>query len=306
MEGIEEQIKANKPNISASSLKTYMSLLKNLYKKNKELHDVEGAWYNRQALIMDLIKDRPLSTRKTIYSALISVADNKDLYQAELLKEAAMYEAQQKEQRKTEVQEANWETYEQVKTLYEDMYKRVKSLLKRSELSEPDFIAVQDFIILSLTSGYWIPPRRSMDWTYMRLRNPNKEMDNFIEKGHFVFQTYKTSKTYKEQTVVIPKGLKAIINQWAKINKGNNMLVSSPQTPEIAMTNVQLTRRLNNMFGKKISTSMLRHIYLTEMMKDVPPLLDMEQRAKDMGHSITEAMKYVKQPTPAPAPAVAP
>jgi hypothetical protein len=46
--------------------------------------------------------------------------------------------------------------------------------------------------------------------------------------------------------------------------------------------------------GLKISTSMLRHIYLTDKLKDVPKLVELEQLASDMGHSLKEQLEYVK------------
>jgi hypothetical protein len=55
-----------------------------------------------------------------------------------------------------------------------------------------------------------------------------------------------------------------------------------------------ITRELNTIFGKKISTSMLRHIYLSNLYKDVPKLNQMIRTAEEMGHSVGEAMKYVK------------
>jgi hypothetical protein len=62
------------------------------------------------------------------------------------------------------------------------------------------------------------------------------------------------------------------------------------------MTNVKLSQRLNKIFdGLKISTGLLRHIYLTEKLKDVPKLQELEQLASDMGHSLKEQLEYVKK-----------
>ena len=55
-----------------------------------------------------------------------------------------------------------------------------------------------------------------------------------------------------------------------------------------------ITRELNTIFGKNISTSMLRHIYLSNLYKDIPKLNLMIKTAADMGHSVGEAMKYIK------------
>ena len=53
----------------------------------------------------------------------------------------------------------------------------------------------------------------------------------------------------------------------------------------------QITRVLNKVFGKSISTSMLRHIYLTNVYKDVPQIKKMENLVDQMGHSISTAIE---------------
>ena len=40
---------------------------------------------------------------------------------------------------------------------------------------------------------------------------------------------------------------------------------------------------------------MLRHIYLTDTYKDIPEINKMENLAKDMGHSVSTAMEYIKR-----------
>jgi len=295
MEGLSEHIRDNKPGISASTLKTYISILKNLYKRGDGEDGVK--WFNKQAVICEMLKDKPLSTRKTSYAALIAAASDNDKYKEELMKDSKEYDRIIRQQKKSATQEANWEDYDAVRKLYEDTYARVKPLLKQTDpLNKKDFETVQDFVILSLTSGYWVPPRRNLDWLAMRIRNPDKTKENYIEKGHFIFQTYKTSKYCKDQKVLIPRGLKAIINKWIKLNTSDNMLVGDSTDGPRPMTGPRLTQRLNKLFGgKKIGTSMLRHIYLSDKLKAVPALLEMEKTAEEMGHSVEEALQYVKK-----------
>ena len=69
------------------------------------------------------------------------------------------------------------------------------------------------------------------------------------------------------------------------LSRNKNLLSSS-----------QISRMLNKIFdGKKISVDMLRHIYLTDLYKNVPSIRDMEKTAEDMGHSVESAMTYVKR-----------
>jgi hypothetical protein len=175
--------------------------------------------------------------------------------------------------------------------IYEDMYNKIKPLLNLKEIDSSDYKKLQDFIILSLTSGYWIPPRRSQDWTELKIKNIDKASDNYIDKNSFVFNKYKTAKFYETQKVDIPKGFKAILTKYLKLNN-NEYLITDDKGNKL--TNVRLTQKLNHIFGNNISTSMLRHIYLTEKLKDVHKLAELDKLAQDMGHSVSEAMEYVK------------
>jgi hypothetical protein len=56
---------------------------------------------------------------------------------------------------------------------------------------------------------------------------------------------------------------------------------------------------LYSFFEKPISTSMLRHIFLTDKYKNVPALTDMMDTASHMGHDVSMALKYIKKvPSP--------
>jgi hypothetical protein len=250
-------------------------------------------WFDDEDKLIDILKERPFSSRKTYYSALLCVSKNTDKYKKHLLEDAVEYNKMIKGQTKSKTQEENWKSFDEIKKIYESNYNKIKPLLNsKEELSKKDFVSLQDFIVLSLTSGYWIPPRRSQDWCEFKIRNYDPNEDNCINKGHLVFNKYKTSKFYHGQTVAIPKGLKLILTKWIKLNTSDYLIVDHYGNK---MTSVKLTQRLNRIFdGLKISTSMLRHIYLTERLKDVPKLLELEQLATDMGHSPMQALEYVK------------
>ena len=290
---MEEVIKKNKPDISASTLKTYKSLLKTLYlKKHDSADDINCNWFNNQEEIMKLLEDKAPSSRKTTYAALIAIAHNNDKYKVALLDDGKSYDRFIKSQTKTETQTNNWKDFAEIKQVYDTMYSKVKPLLNMKEIDANDFKKLQDFIILALTSGIWFPPRRSTDWIEMRCKNIDKANDNYIDKNNFVFNKYKTAKYYDKQEVPIPKGLKTILNKYMKLNPNEYLLTNEKGNK---LTNVRLTQILNRIFGNKISTSMLRHIYLTDKLKDVPKLEELQQLASDMAHSIPEALEYVKK-----------
>lgn len=291
---LAELIKSKKEGISESSVKTYVSLLKSLYyMKHDKGSDINHKWFNNQDEIIELLKEKPASSRKTTYSALVSVAEDCDKYRKNMMEDGAAYNKHISSQTMSDTQKENWKSFDEVKKIYESTYAKVKPLLNTTdELNKKDYNSLMDFIILSLTCGYWIPPRRSQDWVDFKVKNFNPKEDNCIIKGNFVFNKYKTAKFYHEQLVEIPKGLKLIISKWVKITRGDYLI--SDQVGK-QLTNVKLSQRLNKIFdGLKISTSMLRHIYLSDKLKDVPKLQELQKLAADMGHSLKEQMEYVK------------
>lgn len=290
---MEEVIKTNKPNITASTLKTYMSLLRSLYfKKHEKGTEIKPEWFNNQEEVIKLLEDKAPSSRKTTYAALIAITKDNDKYKKELLSDGKTYEQFIKTQTKTESQEKNWKSFDDIKKVYEDMYNKVKPLLNLKEIDASDYKKLLDFIILSLTSGYWFPPRRSQDWTELKLKNIDKTKDNYIDKNSFVFNKYKTAKFYETQKVDIPKGFKTILNKFLKLNN-NDYLITDDKGNKL--TNVRLTQKLNHIFGNNISTSMLRHIYLTEKLKDIPKLAELEKLQSEMGQgTLSQQLEYVK------------
>jgi hypothetical protein len=294
---MDEVIRKNKPNISASTLKTYLSLLRSLYYREHEKgSDINTKWFNKQDDIIKLLEDKPASSRKTTYAALIAICDEDsvDKYKKELMADTKTYDTFIQTQTKSETQKDNWKSFDEVKEKYAMMETKVKHLLNsKTPLDKKDLLTLQDFIILSLTSGVWIPPRRSMDWVAFKIKNINKEEDNYLDKNTFYFNKYKTAKFYNEQKVECPKGLKLILTKWMKLNPNDYLLFNNDGGQ---LTNTRLTQKLNKIFdGLKLSTSMLRHIYLTDKYKDIPAINELKQTASDMSHSVAEALEYVKK-----------
>ena len=295
MKEIVNAIKENKPDIKEGTLKTYVSLLKSLYYKyNDKSSDINTNWFHEQDDVIELLKDKAGSSRKTTYAALIAISpDEKNgKYKKAMMEDSKEYTEWVSTQQKSKAQDENWKSFDEIKKVYDNFYARVKPLLNSKEpLSTKDFVILQDFIILALTSGVFIAPRRSLDWCEMKIKNVDKAKDNYIEKNEFVFNQYKTAKFYNTQKVEIPKGLKTILNKYIKLNQNEYLIADNTGKK---LTNVRLTQKLNALFGSKISTSMLRHIYLTERLKNAPAIKELQNIASEMGNSPLQALEYVK------------
>jgi integrase len=302
MEELTERIKKNRPNLSDNSVKTYNSILRNLYFKvyNKPDEKFNIDKFDNYKLVSDYINNNiDNKKRKTYYSALLVLSNDdkiKDKYKSLMIEDINNYNEFINTNKKDEKQKKNWITQDEINTLRNDYKKNVNILLrlKKETLNISDIQYIQQYIILCLYT--MIEPRRLLDYTNMKINNKNiTNNDNYIDKNNFVFQKYKTSKFYKTQIIPIPKELNIILKKWIKLikDKSEYLLFDNNYNK---LNVVQLNQRLNRIFGnKKISVNILRHSYITNEMKqpinNVKELLD---SSKNMGHSLETHLQYIK------------
>jgi integrase len=293
-EELYKLIKEKRPNISESSIKTYGSILLNLYEKIFT-DDKSYYWdkFNTQSdKVIKFLKDLPSNKRKTILSALVVITDNKD-YRELMLDDIKEYNKEEAKQTKTKEQEENWIDKDDIEDTYQKLYRNAKHLYGNKDKSNEDLQQIQLYIILSLFGGFYIPPRRSKDYVNFKIKNIDKEKDNYIDKNELVFNSYKTAKTYGEQRVEIPKELKTILNKWIKVNPTEYLLFDSSLKP---LSNVKLNQRLNKLFGKKVGVNMMRKSYLSNKYADTIDIKrDMEKTMKEMGSSTLQENIYIKK-----------
>ena len=290
MDELKDFIKSKRPNLSSSSITTYSSILKNLFKKvfGGEL-DIKK--FDNTEEVLGFLKDVPPSKRKTILSSLVIITDKKP-YRDLMLEDVRSYNKEIDKQQKSETQEESWINSNQIKELYDELKKTAELLYKKKQLTSNDLQQIQNYIIVSVLGGVYIPPRRSKDFVDFKIKSINKETDNFLEKNKFVFNSYKTAKTYGRQEVDIPIQLKNIITKWIKVNPTEYLLFDSNMNP---LSSVKLNQRLNKIFEKKVGVNQLRHTFLTDKYKKTSQ--ESKALAKDMttmGSSKGMADTYIK------------
>ena len=285
------ELKKLRPTLSEGSLKTYTSILRSLHSKIFG-GSIEKKDYDESKKILEFLKDLPPNKRKTILSALVVISNNND-YRKEMLCDIKEYTADTKKMEKTQSQEANWVTQDEIKSIFNEHKQDAMSCYKKSKLNMTDLQAIQQYIILCLMSGIFIPPRRSLDWTEFKVQNIDKEADNYLDKTVFVFNKYKTAKFYNEQRVDCPKELLSILKKWIKTNNNEFLLFDSNGEK---LTSVKLNQRLEKIFGKKCSVNLLRHSFLTDRFGDeIERSKKMASVAEDMGTSSSQVIgTYIK------------
>jgi hypothetical protein len=190
--------------------------------------------------------------------------------------------------KKTEKQEENWMSQDDVL----EVQKHLIKVLPKSFAKTADYEKLLDLMILSL---YTLTlPRRNLDYLNMLVMKPPSEPDkhNYLWEGKFYFRQYKTASKYGEQIEPIPEELQKVIDMY---------MAEHPDVPEFLVrangsplkTSNDITRRLNKIFGRNISSSMLRNIYLTS--KYSTTMNEMKNDVKAMGTSLqTAEHNYIK------------
>lgn len=291
MEEIEQQIKLNRPTLGQSSLKTYKSILSSIHKKCFAEQPISVENFENVEVIMEHLKTVPYNKRKTILAALVVLTENQT-FREQMMDDIKEHKENELEQKASEKQMKNMITFAEVKKTVNLYERNTMKLYKLEDVDMTDIQQIQLYILLVLTTGVYIAPRRSMDWSEMKWREYDVETDNYYERetGTFVFNKYKTVNKYGKQSIVAPLRLRRILEDWFLYNPTDYVMFG--ETYE-KLSCPQITHRLNLIFGKQISTSMLRHIYLTKQYGKIN-LKNMTSLAEQMGHSPMQALAYVK------------
>jgi integrase len=312
MTNIISIIEKNRPLLSKSSLRTYNSIILNLAKKcDIKIEDANDINKNIDC-ILNHLKDIPPRLRKTTISALVVVCDDKGDSHSKLLErlrtmmssDSKIAKSEEDSQTKSQTEKDNWIEWTDVLDKYNKLKKDAEMYMKDETLytnpvsgagsprDKHKFNVIKMYILLSMF--ILINPRRSLDMVHFKIRNIDKSTDNYMDAkdNKLIFNSYKTMKTYGQQVVDLPKELKKIITKWMTINKTDYLIPDS--TDGISSSN-KITNLFYKFFGKKVSVNMLRHSKITNLYKDIPALVDMKKTASDMGHSLGEALLYVKK-----------
>jgi hypothetical protein len=294
-------ITKNRPNLSKSSVRTYNSILKNLgiALKIKDI-DKKEILSNRSE-IMSYLKKFPAKKRKTILASIVVLLDDGetdkemlDVFRTVMMKDKEQADLEDDKQELSDKQRDNWLGWNEIEKVYNNLKDEVKPLWKLNNLKPSAMRRLQDFVMLSCL--VLIPPRRSKDWCDFKIKNIDENTDNYLSKDKLIFNSYKTKKYYGRQQIDIKTNpLKKILKDWIQINPNDYLLYD---TKGNALTPTKLTSRLYSLFSdqdKKISTSMLRHIFISDkVLPNIPELEKMKKTAEEMGHNVEEQLKYKK------------
>ena len=235
---LHDEIIKNRPNLGISSIKTYLSILSNL---NKQMNgDKNLDWFQTDHVkILDYLDKKNDQTKKTTLAALYILTGLKE-YQTVMNSIMKKVNDIYKDQKMNTKQEENWISIDEIRTKYDDLHLEAISMLNKKKILNEN--VMMEFLLMSFLSGILIPPRRSLDFSELKIRNFDVKTDNYYKSGKLYFNKYKTSKTYGLQIVDLPKELNTILKKWIEINTKDYMIYS---TNGKKISCPQITRILN-------------------------------------------------------------
>ena len=294
-EELAKIIKEKREKISDSSVRTYVSLLTNLnLKLNGGKDNYLSFFHNNASKIIEYIEGlKSNQSKKTLYSALFIVT-GLEQYHAQMLENASKVNEFYKQQKTLEHREEQKKTsVEQLRAKYDEYL----AILQKNPTIE-NYI---NYFVVAFTSCKIMNPRRNLDWISIKIKNINKEEDNYIDsKGYFIFNKFKTAKYHEkdslERRVPVPKELLARIKKFSKISDNDYLLYHEKNG--LPFTSSYFSKKLQQIYGEGITTDVIRSIFISNIYKDLPALQQLEDIASSMGTSINASLGfYVKKDT---------
>jgi len=193
---------------------------------------------------------------------------------------------------KTQVQADNWMNWSEVMNMQEKL-KKAADMVTAEEVANNNskaIDAIERNVLLSLYTS--LPPRRNADYFQMVIGTGDDKDKNYYDGEHFIFNVYKTVRSRGAEKLAVPNVLRDTLDDYIKLmalKTGDWLLF--PETND-RNGSVKMTRSLNSIFGKNVSSSMLRHIWNTHLLG--PILEKVKDNAAALGHSIGTDLNYVK------------
>ena len=260
--------------------------LSNLTRLNDGVEPTDTKFLKKSKLILERIAAMPnRNTARTYLIAVVSAVKKDPKLYAAYYPELVKLNAELKTNTgKSEKQVENWLPWSEVLAI-----QAAYVAPKKKQWTDLEYNSFLAHAILSLYT--LLPPRRCLDYTLMKWGMPDDTNFNYFDKGKFTFSNYKTKGTYKTVQVDVPPELQAILKTLRKHSFGTVWMLAD--TVGEPLNSVKMGRILNKIFGKKVSVSMLRNIFLTD--KFAPAAKELAEATAAMGTSSNTAMnQYIK------------
>lgn len=293
-----KMIKEKRPNLKDNSLRSYLITLRKL---NGDEPVKNLNYLKKTDQIMDQINKFSLPTQRNKLTSLLVVLS---AYQKEEFDSAENYYRKQLEDRnkeynelisthsKSDKQEKNWVTLEELK--------KIMKQYKKEAFENPNKKNVMKYLVSAL---YLLQPPKRLIYSNMKIINNRKDNDgktNYLlnlgrNTKYFILNSYKTIDKHGKKEIKIPKDINSIINIWLKYNNTDNFLLNTKGENISSNGLGKYIKKLFEKTGKEITINLLRNIYVSESI-DLEAVNKANQLASDMNHSVqTQSSVYLKK-----------
>ena len=295
------------------TIKMYISNINKLYKILDNEDDMEDLdWLTDVEKITDILSDKHFTTLRNYLNSIIvslQVAE----YPQELIKE---YQSIRDEfndkyikENSTGVisakQEENFATMDEINGVIKEMKEEIDSKkLFRKDITPKEKALVQMYVIINILTQY--PFRNDLAGmklikkkAFNNLSMNEKKKNNYLLQDkndfYFILNEYKTQAKYGEKKIKVEKNnLPSLLRKYIPLLDSEYLFVSSTGKPfsRNALTQI-LSKTFEKYLGKKISTTLLRKIYMSSKYQGTKN--EMEKDAEILGHEVgTGQLIYTK------------
>jgi len=299
--------------LAQSSIKLY---LRNLEKLNDNQPLKNLTFLKDIPKIMEKLADYKENTKRGYLISITSVLSLDKTTKAKqklyddffklMMDKNKVLKAEEGTNEKSETQDKNWMDWKEVEEKFNDLQTKVNAFKSQKEINEHQYNTLLQYLVLSLYVLF--PPRRN-EYQKMQIVKSATETSptdhNYLDLDgkRMIFNKYKTAKKEGQKIIDFPEGFQPIIAIYLKFHpllKGKKIAKALPPTPFLVYYDGKpldqvnsITRVLNKIFGKKVGSSMLRHIYLSNKYGDIQA--EQKADADAMGHSTAQQKDYIKK-----------
>jgi len=297
---MEDLLQKHRPNLSESSVKTYCNCIKILYKNYQKISDkfkdkpITLSFLQNYSRVIHSIKDEPLTTKKSRLACIVvflkitkTPEELVKKYQTEMTKVADEYQNWLKTQTKSKKQSDNWITQNEVDKIINDLYETIKDFKNNETISDEQYNKLQVYTVLRLLSDINVRNEFAEIYKVNESTILDDTKNYIIKEDKFykiILNKYKTKKFLGTKEYIINKPLSTVLNILFKFNKSNFLLTKRNRTTMLGTNGLSkmLIAFFKKTIGKSISTSMLRHINISEELKDKPTIVEDEIKYKQI------------------------
>jgi hypothetical protein len=299
---------------SEKTVTMYVSNIKKLYKllgNEDEMEDLD--WLTEVEQVTDILSDKHFTTLRNYLNSIIvglqvteypeSIIQEyqsiRDEFNDKYIKENSTGVISAK-------QEKNFASMIEINGVINKMKEEIdsKKLFKDNNLNAKEKALVQNYIMINILTQY--PFRNDLAGMklikkkeFNNLSISDKKNNNYLLQDkndfYFILNEYKTQAKYGEKKIKVEKNnLPSLLRKYIPLLENEYLFTSSTGKPysRNALTQI-LSKTFEKYLGKKISTTLLRKIYMSDKYQATKE--EMEKDADILGHDIgTGQLVYTK------------